>query len=52
MEVVVDDCDVSFLCNPYLLKLHVPYPCIVDERAKADYDVDKVLDLDHLHGIG
>ena len=40
----MDDCDFSFFCNPYLLKLHFPYPCIDDERAKAVYDVDKVVD--------
>lgn len=40
----MDDCDFSFFCNPYLLKLHFPYPCIDDERAKAVYDVDKVMD--------
>ena len=39
----MDDCDFSFYCNPYLLKLHFPYPCVDDERAKAVYDVDKVL---------
>lgn len=40
----MDYCDFSFFCNPYLLKLHFPYPCIDDERAKAVYDVDKVVD--------
>ncbi len=43
MEFVIDDCDFSFFCNPYLLKLQFPYPCVDDERAKAVYDVDKVL---------
>lgn len=42
MEFVVDGCDFSFFCNPYLLKLQFPYPCVDDERAKAVYDVDKV----------
>ncbi|KAK8796896.1 hypothetical protein WA588_001022 [Blastocystis sp. NMH] len=41
MEFVVDGCDFSFFCNPYLLKLQFPYPCVDDERAKAVYDVDK-----------
>ena len=42
MEFVIDSCDFSFYCNPYLLKLTFPYACIDDERAKAVYDVDKV----------
>mgnify|MGYP001025720153 FL=1 len=42
MEFVVDGCEFSFFCNPYLLKLQFPYPCIDDERAKAVYDMDKV----------
>ncbi|KAK8823407.1 hypothetical protein WA577_002328 [Blastocystis sp. JDR] len=41
MEFVVDGCEFSFFCNPYLLKLQFPYPCIDDERAKAVYDMDK-----------
>lgn len=43
MEFVVDECDFSFFCNPYLLKLSFPHPCIDDERAKAVYDADKVV---------
>ena len=42
MEFVVDGCEFSFFCNPYLLKLQFLYPCIDDERAKAVYDMDKV----------
>ena len=44
MEFVVDGCEFSFFCNPYLLKLQFPYPCVDDERAKAVYDMDKVFD--------
>ena len=45
MEFVVDGCEFSFFCNPYLLKLQFPYPCIDDERAKAVYDMDKVFGI-------
>lgn len=51
MEFVIDNCEFSFYCSPYLLKLQFPHPCVDDERAKAVYDMDKVFwaySLDHL----
>lgn len=55
MEFVIDNCEFSFYCSPYLLKLQFPHPCVDDERAKAVYDMDKVFwaySLDHLQDNG
>jgi len=41
MEFLVDDCNFSFYCKPYLLKLVFPGKLIEDERCKAVYDVNK-----------
>ena len=43
MEFYVDDCDFTFYCKPYLLKLTFPAAVVDDERAKAVYD----LSVDH-----
>jgi hypothetical protein len=40
-EFVVEGSAFSFYCQPYLLKLSLPGPCVDDERAKATYDVEK-----------
>ncbi|KAK8805714.1 hypothetical protein WA158_002370 [Blastocystis sp. Blastoise] len=40
MEFVIDGQDFSFWCQPYLLKLHFPFSCVDDERAKAAYDLE------------
>lgn len=45
MEFVIDGQDFSFWCQPYLLKLHFPYRCVDDERAKAQYDIDNVYSI-------
>lgn len=42
MDFVVENCDFSFFCTPYLLKLQFPCPCVEDDRCKAVYDVNNV----------
>ena len=37
-EMIVENCDFTFYCKPYLLKLTFPYPVIEDERCKGCYD--------------
>lgn len=40
MDFYVDNCDFGFYCQPYLLKLNLPLPCVEDENCKAEYDVN------------
>jgi protein SHQ1 len=41
-ELIADNYDFTFFCNPYLLKLTFPYEFEgEDERCKATYDVNK-----------
>jgi len=39
-EIAIEDCDFTFYCKPYLLKLKLPYGVIDDDRCKATYDID------------
>ena len=41
MEFHVDGKDFHFYCKPYLLKLTLPHEVVDDERAGAEYDVNK-----------
>lgn len=42
MEFVIDGCEFSFYCKPFLLKLTFPHELVEDDRTKAVYDPAKV----------
>ena len=42
MDFTVLECDFTFYCKPYLLKLSFPGPLVDDERAKGVFDIEKV----------
>jgi hypothetical protein len=42
LDFVLDGCDFSFYCHPYLLRLTLPGGVVEDERAKAVFDPDSV----------
>lgn len=41
MEMEIDDKDFHFYCKPYHLRLHFSHSLVDDERARAEYDIDR-----------
>jgi protein SHQ1 len=39
-ELVLDGCDFTFYCRPYLLKIRLPFRVVDDERCRATVDLE------------
>ena len=40
-EIYIEDCNFTFYCKPYLLKMKLPFPIIDDERCKSIIDLQE-----------